>query len=147
MATDSTHVCLSLVIVAPLREDKEKPQCQLVLFYPFHLPQIAQVLVHYFRNNRSLSHQLLGSYGVIYFICGTWLSLRTFGFLSEFLIVALCCCYCYYFSSIDYFLPSSHQQYTAFPDITINLKRGWELSPWKDAQLSFIRERQVKTTR
>lgn len=121
-APASTHVCLSLVIAAPLREDNENTKRQLVPFCPFHLPQGADVLVHYFRNNRSLSHQLLSSDGVIYFICGTWLSLCTFGFLSEFLIVDLCCCYRYYFSSTDYFLPSSHQQYTAFPDITINLK-------------------------
>lgn len=70
---------------------------------PLHLPQISEVLLHYFRNNCSLSHQSLSSYGVIYFICGTWLSLGTFGFLSELLSAFLCCCDCYSFPSIEYF--------------------------------------------
>lgn len=146
-ATASAHVCLSLVVAAPLREDNENPKCQLVFFCPFHLPQVAEASVHYFRNSRSLSHQLLSSYGVVYFICGTWLSLRTFGFLSEFLIVDLCCCYRYYFSSVDYFLTFLPPAIHCVSRYNDQLKTcGWELSPWKDAQLSFIRERQVRTT-
>lgn len=140
-APASTHVCLSLVIAAPLREDNENTKCQLVPFCPFHLPQGADVLVHYFRNNRSLSHQWLSSDGVIYFICGTWLSLRVSNCRSLLLLPLLFFIHRLLFT----FLPPAVHCVSRYND---QLKtRGWELSPWKDAQLSFIRERQVRPTR